>query len=416
MHLVTLGISHHTAPVQIRERLAFTAEMMPTALISLKKSIPVTEAVVLSTCNRTEIYCAPITEAASVMDWWRDYQQLQATDIQPYVYLHRDAAAVTHMMRVASGLDSQVLGESEIFGQMKAAYSCAEAAGLLGKRLHRLFQKTFAVAKQVRTETELGLRPVSIAYAAVGMAKHLFSDLRKARVLLLGAGETMELAAQHLHQQGVQHMVVMNRTLVRAETLAARYQATALPLSELSAALAVADIVMSATASAQPMILEAQVRDIMVRRRHRPLLLIDLAVPRNVEPGVGNIEDVYLYTVDSLTQMVEKNKAQRQSAAQEAETIIATQTSQYMAWWSAQDAMGLVKHYRKKVEKQRDHALEQALLAIQQGKSPEAVIRWLANDLCHKWMHAPTVQLRHAIFEKNELMLEALQTILNIND
>lgn len=325
MQLLALGINHKTAPVDLREQAAFAPEILPDALVDITRSGVAQEAAIVSTCNRTEIYCgvSPEQEAEAV-EWFCTYLKLDADEIKPYLYEHPDELAVQHAFRVASGLDSMVLGEPQILGQMKDAFAAAHRAGTTGKMLNHLFQQTFSVAKTVRTDTAIGASAVSVASAAVTLAKQIFDDLSKKTVLLIGAGEMIELCARHLKESGIGHMIVANRTVERAELLAKEFKAEAISLMEMPLRLADADIVISSTASQLPILGKGAVERALKERKHRPVFMVDIAVPRDIEPEVGDLNDIYLYTVDDLKDVVQENLKSRQEAAGEAEKLLVT--------------------------------------------------------------------------------------------
>ncbi|WP_455202667.1 glutamyl-tRNA reductase, partial [Kaarinaea lacus] len=333
MSILAFGINHKTAPVDIRERVAFEPGEICHALKDLVSQPAINEAAIISTCNRTELYCGlEKNDLAMIVNWLRKYHELGERDIQPYVYAHPDHDAVRHLLRVASGLDSMVLGEPQILGQMKDAYSAANEAGTLGGLLDRLFQHTFAVAKQVRTDTQIGASPVSVAFAAVSLSKQIFSELSNHTALLIGAGETIELAARHLHESGIGRMIIANRTIERAHNLAAEFNAYAISLPDIPGHLAEADIVISSTASPLPILGKGSVESALKVRKHRPILMIDIAVPRDIESEVGDLDDVYLYTVDDMQEIIQEGLRSRQEAAEQAEEIIDTQVSHFMNW------------------------------------------------------------------------------------
>ena len=326
MHLLTFGLNHRTAPLVLREKAAFTPEQLSGALRSLAGSAKLSETAILSTCNRTEIYChQPTSITDRVFNWLCDYGGLSRADLQGSIYTLSNERTVQHAFRVASGLDSMVLGEPQILGQMKQAFSTAHNAGTTGKILNRLFQQTFQVAKQVRTDTSIGSNPVSIAFAAVDLARHIFARLSDQTVLLIGAGETNELVARHLLANSVQRMIIANRSLSRAQSLAARVAGEAINIADIPERLPQADIVVTSTASRLPLLGKGAIERALRVRRRRPMFLIDLAVPRNIEPEVSELKDVFLYTVDDLQSIVENNRANRQEAATEAEKIIELQ-------------------------------------------------------------------------------------------
>lgn len=397
MPLLALGINHKTAPVQVRERVAFAPEHLSTALRDLIVHGQIREAAILSTCNRTEIYCGlDDTEHHHIIEWLSDYHRLPVTELAPYLYQHPDQLAVRHMLRVAAGLDSMVLGEPQILGQVKSAYQAANAAGTLGSQLKRLFQHTFTVAKQVRTDTQIGASAVSVAFAAVSLSRQIFAKLSDQTALLLGAGETIELVARHLHENGIGRMIIANRTLARAHELASPFGGYAIGLDEISVHLAEADIVISSTASPGFILSAEQVRSSLRKRKHRPVFMVDIAVPRDIDPRVADLDDVYLYTVDDLQEIIQENLRTRQAAAVQAEEIVDTQVDHFMAWLRAQDSVASIRALRQQAESVRDDVLARAVQQLQQGKNPTEVLQFLANTLTNKLIHAPSAGLREA--------------------
>jgi len=394
--LYALGLNHQTAPVSLRERVAFSGEALAAALRGLKALPGVSEAALLSTCNRTEIYVAAEGEADALADWLARQAGQATQTLQAYLYLHRDEGAVRHLFRVATGLDSLVLGEPQILGQVKEAWATARAAGTLGRELDRLFQQAFATAKRARTDTRIGANPVSVASAAVRLAQESFARLEDSTVLLIGAGETIELAARHLVQAKAKRLLVANRTLAHAQELALRHGGYALPLADLDRHLAEADIVISATAAREPILHTHQVRAALGARRHRPMLLLDLAVPRDIAADVAQLEDAFVYTVDDLEQVIEDNRRSRREAAEEAEAIIELQVARYREQIAARRHSEPLKRLRAHGEAARAEALEKALGRLRAGESPEAALQLLAHTLTNRLLHAPTVALREA--------------------
>ncbi len=415
MSLLALGINHKTAPVDVRERVAFTPERMVEALHELSAQAPVTEAAILSTCNRTELYCGlSDDDSTAVVEWLSQFHQLPRSDLAPYIYAHPDHDAVRHMLRVASGLDSLVLGEPQILGQMKDAYQAASSAGTLGGLLSRLFQHTFSVAKQVRTDTEIGSSPISVAFAAVSLARQIFGDLSEKTALLIGAGETIELVARHLHQNGIGRMVVANRTAERAHLLASEFGGYSIALEEIPGHLPEADIIISSTASPLPILGKGAVERALKTRRHQPMFMVDIAVPRDIEPEVGDLDDVYLYKVDDLRDIIEENIASRRDAAQQAEEIIENQVTQFMGWLRSLDAVETIRQYRDSADNVSSALLERARRRLTNGDTPEETLAWLARNLTNKLTHAPTVQLRQAGFDDRRDLLEAARELFGI--
>lgn len=398
MAIWAFGINHKTAPVAVRERVSIDPAVMPSVLNELKTLNPITEAVVLSTCNRTEIYCSATEDTAPevLAQWLADYHQLDAKLLANSLYHLSSEHAVQHAMRVASGLDSLVLGEPQILGQMKSAYAVAQEAGAVGVELGRLFRQTFSMAKKVRTNTAIGENPVSVAFAAVRMAQHIFADMHRSTALLIGAGETIELVAKHLQQAGIGHIIVANRTLARAQNLAVEFNAEAILLEDIPQALPKADIVISSTASPLPILGKGMVERALKKRRHQPIFMVDIAVPRDIEEEVGELADVYLYTVDDLHHIIDENIRSRENAAQQAETMIQAGVELFMRDLKVLDAVETVTEIRDNVQHLREQQLEKAIKQLQQGQDPEQVLRQFAHAFTNKVLHAPTIALRKA--------------------
>lgn len=395
MAFIALGINHKTASVDVRERVAFSPEQLVEALQQLCLRTPSREAAILSTCNRSELYLEQeALTADAVLVWLADYHQLSLDELRACAYVLEDADAVRHMMRVASGLDSMVLGEPQILGQMKSAYAVAREAGTLGPLLGRLFQATFSTAKQVRTDTAIGENPVSVAFAAVSLAKQIFSDLQRSQALLIGAGETISLVARHLHEQGIKRIVVANRTLERASSLAEQFGAHAVLLSDIPQELVNSDIVISSTASQLPILGKGAVESALKRRKHKPIFMVDIAVPRDIEAQVGELDDVYLYTVDDLHEVIAENLKSRQGAAQVAEELVAAGADYFMSRLRELAAVDVLKAYRQQAERLRDEELAKALRLLGNGGAAEEVLAQLARGLTNKLLHAPSVQLK----------------------
>ncbi len=408
MSLVVFGINHNTAPVALREKVAFSPDTLLDALSSLKNDVGMAESVILSTCNRTEVYVASEgVTPESVCQWLAEFHNLTYDGLWEQGYAHADLKMVGHVMRVASGLDSLVLGEPQILGQLKQSFINAKNAGAVSSLFEQLFQKTFAAAKKVRTETEIGANAVSVAFSAVQLAQHIFSSLADSKVLLVGAGETIELVATHLKEQGAMNMTVANRTVANAHALADKYGAEVLTLSQIPAHLAEMDIVISSTASQLPIIGKGLVERALKQRRRKPMLLIDLAVPRDIEEEVAELNDAYLYSVDDLQQIVEQNLASRQEAAAQAEALIEDQVNQFTRWNNAQGAVDMLRDYRKQSEQQKQKLLEKAMSQLSDGKAPDKVLLELANKLTNSLIHGPTSALKRAAEyqDKNALML-----------
>jgi glutamyl-tRNA reductase len=417
MPLIALGLNHQTAPLPLREKVAVDAAALPEALASLTGVHGVQEAAVLSTCNRTEIYAHLEGDGEQgLVRWLAERHGMDPTALDGYLYRHADGEAVRHLFRVATGLDSLVLGEPQILGQVKEAWQAARAAGSLRNPLDRLFQQTFAVAKRVRTDTRVGAHPVSVAFAAVRLARQAFARLDEATVLLIGAGDTIELAARHLADAKVRRLLVANRTLEHAQTLASRHGGVALALSDLDRHLDEADIVISATASRVPVLRKPQVEAALKARRHRPMFLLDLAVPRDIAEDVGSLRDVYLYTVDDLEQVIEENRASRREAAQQAEAIIDLQVEHYLGWWQAQGRQDALRRLRADGESARDAALARAAAQLEAGEAPREVLQRLAHQLTNRLLHAPSTALRQAALDGDVDLLRAADKLYKGGD
>ncbi|NCA70940.1 MAG: glutamyl-tRNA reductase [Sphingobacteriia bacterium] len=416
MKLLVLGLNHKTAPVDVRERLAFGPDIIAGALRDLTSCEGIAEGVVLSTCNRTEIYSAvqDCSEEA-VRHWLSRFHGVEHERIGPFLYAHIGREAVMHLLRVCSGLDSMVLGEPQILGQVKTAYQTANDCTATGKLLGRLFQHAFSVAKTVRTETAIGSSPVSVAFAAVNLARQIFSDLSRQTALLIGAGETIELAARHLQRAGIGRIIVANRTVERAHELAAQFDGYAIALTELGNHLYEGDIVIASTASPLPVLGKGTVERALKKRKHQPMFMVDIAVPRDIEPEVGELNDVYLYTVDDLQGVIDESLRSRQAAAMQAEDIIAFHSDEFMAWLRSLDAAGLIQDYRKRAEALRDDVLMRAQRQLEAGKAPADVLNYLAHTLTNKLLHAPSSRLRQAAREGESDILVAANELFQLD-
>lgn len=389
--LFTLGLNHHTAPLAVRERVVFHVERLQEALGELKRGLA-REAAILSTCNRTELYVSG-EKPAELAQWLAQYHRFGAADLQQYLYTLPNEQAVRHAFRVASGLDSMVLGEPQILGQMKDAARAAESAGTLGSVLHRLFQRSFAVAKEVRSTTSIGAASVSMAAAAVKLAARIFPSLKDQSVLLIGAGEMIELAATHFAAQAPARITVANRTLERAQRLAHRFNAHAIELRSLAEHLHEHDIVVSCTASSLPILGKGLVERALRTRRRRPMFMVDLAVPRDIEQEAGELDDVFLYTLDDLAGIVSANLDSRRSALEQAEAIIDSQVGQFMHWMRLREGVPLIRALREEADAARRLELEHALKALGRGEDPAKVMEALSQALTNKLMHGPTQAL-----------------------
>ncbi|MFT5260377.1 MAG: glutamyl-tRNA reductase [Gammaproteobacteria bacterium] len=415
MKITALGLNHTTAPIAVRERAAISDDRVAEAVRNLTQHPNISEAAILSTCNRTEIYCGHnLSDELELVQWLGDFQQLSAQELTPFTYSHLNKDAVNHTFRVASGLDSMVLGEPQILGQMKQAYSRANDAGAIGKILNRLFQHTFSVAKQVRTDTLVGATAVSVAYAAVSLAKRIFTDLSDQTVLLIGAGETIELVARHLKQNGAKHLIVANRSIQRAQNLADEVGSEAITLSQIPDKLAQADIVVASTASTLPILGKGAVERALKQRRHKPMFMVDLAVPRDIEPEVAKLSDVYLYTVDDLQSVVEENLGTREAAAQDAEKIIDLQVVRFMRWLRSLESVPTIKDLRQITTQLQQQELDKAHKRLAAGDDPKDVLDQFARGLTNKYLHEPSHKLRMAEMEGNSSLVLAAKKLFGL--
>lgn len=398
MSVLAFGINHESSPIDIRERLAFNAESLPAALKGLSETIQSDEAVIVSTCNRTEIYTIN-NQPESIQSWLTQHHQLQDVDITPYCYHHRGLAAVRHLMRVASGLDSMIVGEPQIFGQIKNAFQLACEHGTVGQHLQSLFPAVFATSKHVRSSTNIGRCPVSVAYAVTKLCKDHFETLSQCNVLLIGAGTTIELVATYLSDCSVNHMYVANRTLERAHELADQYDGTAIRIGDIPQHLPNIDIVITATASQLPILGKGLFERTEDSRQQRPLFIADLAVPRDVEPEVGSLPHISLFNIDDLRNVINTNMQDRITAAEQAEAMIEMYAARYMHELRINEASDIINHYRTSLINHRDHELAKAASALKAGRNPEAVLKNFARNFVNKAMHHPTVTLREAAAE-----------------
>ncbi len=417
MQLIALGLNHTTAPVEIREKISFATDTLSNALHALTQCELAKEAVIVSTCNRTEIYCSVEQDnVVALYDWLARYHALTRDKIQHYLYTHTDHEAVRHLLRVACGLDSMILGEPQILGQIKTAYSTARSAGTIGKLLGKLFEYSFSVAKQVRTDTAIGSSPVSVAFAAVRLAQQIFGDLQGNTALLIGAGETIELAARHLHEKGLGRMIVANRTVERARLVAKEFAGYAITLEEIPKHLEEADVVITSTASPVPILTKAMVEQAVKARKHRPIFMVDIAVPRDIEAEVAELEDVYLYSVDDLNQVIQENLRSREQAALKAEEIIDTEVSHFMGWINSLDAISTICAIRDHSQETRNSLVDKAKRMLDSGKPAYEVIDYLAHTLTNSLMHTPCAQLRQAGYDGRAEVVLAARQLFQLKD
>jgi glutamyl-tRNA reductase len=408
MQLFAFGVNHQTAPLAVRERIAFNTDVLPVALRDLVDHEPVREAAIISTCNRTEVYCST-PEPSKAIRWLASYHKLKEAVLESCIYTLPRERAVQHAFRVASGLDSMVLGEAQILGQMKQAVRSAEAAGTLGLILHKLFQQTFSVAKLVRSQTEIGAASVSMAAAAVRLAERIFPSIAEQKVLLIGAGEMIELCATHFATQRPRTMTFTNRTFERAQELARRFEGGAQALNDLPDFIAHYDIVLTSTASPLPIIGKGLMERALKARRHRPVLMIDLAVPRDVEAEVSDLADVFLYSVDDLGTIVQEGRDQRLGAVSKAEAIIDAGVTDFMQWLGTREAVPMIRALRDQAERNRRHEVERALRRLNQGEAAADVLEQLSRSLTNKLLHPPTHALHHAQESDREQLVKLLE-------
>lgn len=417
MTILAYGINHKTADISLRERIAFSAGEIQSALTRLIDSEKkIKEAAILSTCNRTEVYCATTqSHENAVKNWLASDRQIKQYELDQASYTLWEKDAASHIMRVASGLDSQIVGEPQIMGQVKTAYELARAAGTLGTELNVLSDLSLRVAKRVRTETEIGNHPVSVAYAAVTMAQQIFTDIKKTRVLLIGAGKTIDLVSAHMQSAGVTSIDIANRTISNAARIAVRTGGSALKLSQINEKLHRYDVVISSTGSTLPILGKGAVEKACRQRRHKPIFMVDIAVPRDIEPEVQTLSDVYLYSIDDLTEIIDENIANRTKAAEKAEQLIHEGTLNYEQELRVRSSQDLVSRLREGAGNQRDTEVAKALLRIKSGSDPEQVIERLGRDLTNKLIHPPTIAMRTASADNKRALLEYLISVYDLD-
>ncbi|HWV15091.1 MAG TPA: glutamyl-tRNA reductase [Cellvibrio sp.] len=415
MTLLAFGINHTTASLAVRERMAFAPEAVEASLHAAIEQAGLAEVAILSTCNRTEIYAQGEQQLEPLMAWLVTHTNISAEELAQCYYSYSGDEAVRHMMKVAGGLDSLVLGEPQILGQMKSAYAVACDAGTVGGELHNTFQQIFSVAKRVRSETAIGENPVSVAYAAVSLAQQIFSNLKQDTALLIGAGETIELVARHLADKGIKRIIVANRTLDRAQRLAREFNGEAILLADIPEHLHLADIVISSTASQLPLLGKGAVETALKKRKHKPMFMLDIAVPRDIEAQVAELADVYLYTVDDLHVVIDENKKSRVAAADQAEEIINEGVEQYRRQQRTLNALSTVKAYRRKAENLRDIELQKARQLLESGASPEQALQQFARNLTNKLIHAPTTYLKDASANGRTQVIQVAQELFDLS-
>ncbi len=413
MALLSLGINHLTAPVEIREKVAFAPEQMSHALHELQDIPAVNESVIVSTCNRTEIYCDASSDCSDVITHWLSaHHGINEHGLTPYIYQHSDQEVARHLFRVASGLDSMVLGEPQILGQLKASYDHARGGKAINSILDRLFQHSFSVAKRVRTDTEIGSNPVSVAFAAVNLSKQIFGSLEDLHALLIGAGETIELVARHLNSKQIGSMTIANRNVERAQALADQIGAEAVQINAVPEQLVRADIVISSTASQLPILGKGATESALKLRKHRPIFMVDLAVPRDIESEVGGLQDIYLYTVDDLKTVVNENIRGRELAAEAAQEIINLEVTMFDQWLKTHQSSDHIRELRDAADLIKQQAIEKALAQLKQASDPEEALQRLATEITNKLMHKPTIEMRKALQDEDEERIQLLKSLI----
>jgi glutamyl-tRNA reductase len=414
MKLLVLGVNHETAPVDIREKVSFSPDEVQDALAELRAEGLANESVILSTCNRTEIYTTLKADTPQCLrDWLHNYFQLEPQSIDDFLYEYADLDAIKHMMRVSSGLNSLVLGEPQILGQIKDAYNLAHKSETVHQTLDSLFQYVFKTAKQVRTDTAIGSSPVSVAFSAVALSKQFFGDLSQQTALLIGAGETTELVARHLKESRIGKLIIANRTLSKAHQLTESLGGYAISLSEITDHLHEADMIITSTASPEPILKKDMVGAALKQRRNKPIFMVDIAVPRDIEPSVGDFSDTYLYTVDDLQEIIEENKRSRKDAALEAEEIVELQAESFMMQYQAtQQVSPIIQSYRNHAHGLKDQVLSEALHHLEHGGDPKELMTKLANQLTNKILHTPTSNLHQAGLNGQKEVVDAAAQIL----
>ena len=415
MNLLIVGINHTSAPVELREKVAFTPGQLVDALHDISANADLAEVAILSTCNRTEVIAtSPGKDSTPVVEWLANYHGMARSDLESSIYTCLNREAALHAMRVASGLDSMVIGEPQILGQFKDCFEQARRIGTLGTELDHLAQTTFRIAKKVRTETAIGENSVSVASTAVTLAEQLFSDLTACNILLIGAGETIELVGRHLHTAGIRHLTIANRTLDNARRLAELFDGQAIDLQSIPGRLGNMDIVIASTASQLPILGKGTVERALKSRKHRPILMVDLAVPRDIEPEVASLRDIYLYSVDDLQEIIDLNLSNREQAAGEAEAIVQQEVANYRSRQELKAADELVVRFREQHMQLKESELAKALTRLEKGEDPTTVVNQLANQLTNKMIHTPSVKLKNAVAEGEEEFLKAVTRLYEL--
>ena len=415
MPLHILGLNHTTAPVEIREQVVFAGDDIDRALASLLQLDNVAEAVVLSTCNRTEFYVETTDEGLQELRAWLLHEQKLGEEVDSSLFTLNEEDAIGHLFKVACGLDSMILGEPQILGQLKDAFRQAEQCGTVGTQLNRLFHHTFSVAKKVRTDTEIGSSPVSVAYAAVNLANQFFSGFSRHTALLIGAGVTIELVAKHLYSKGIGRLFIANRDIGRAQNLAAQFDGFALPLSELEGTLPDADILISSTASTEPVVRLEQMKRAIHARKRKPVFAVDIAVPRDLEPGIGDLDDVYLYSIDDLDKVIVAGQNNREEAAVDARRILEDETRRYLSIQRSKEVAPVITALRDHGDAIREQVLEQARRRLAKGADSDEVLEFVTSSLLKKILHQPSVRLREAGEQSDQEFIDAISELFGLN-
>jgi len=415
MPLYILGLNHNTAPVEIREQVVFEGDGVDRALQAVTGLVGVSEAVVLSTCNRTELYLDCDDAGAGEIRAWLEDDQAMTDATKQALFTRTQEDAIRHLFRVACGLDSMVLGEPQILGQLKDAFRQAELQATVGPQLSRLFHHTFSVAKKVRTDTEIGASPVSAAYAAVNLANQFFAGFSQHTALLIGAGVTIELVAKHLYAKDIGRLFIANRNLERAQKLASGFDGFALPLSELEGTLPEADILISSTASAEPVVSYDQMASAIRQRRHKPVFAVDIAVPRDLDPQITSLDDVYLYGVDDLDKVIMEGQSSREAAALDANRILDDETRRYLSIERSKQAAPVITALRDHGEEMREQVLEQARRRLAKGADQDEVLDYVTSALMKKLLHQPSVRLREAGEQSDKEFVHVARELFGLN-
>ena len=414
MPLHILGLNHTTAPVEIREQVIYSGDDIARALAELVQLQGIDEAVILSTCNRTEFYLDSDDGGVTALASWLKGDQSLSTDAEAALFTLNNEEAIRHLFRVACGLDSMVLGEPQILGQLKDAFRQAEQSAAVGSQLSRLFQHTFSVAKKVRTDTEIGSSPVSVAYAAVNLANQFFAGFSKHTALLIGAGMTIELVARHLSSKGIGRMFVANRDFDRAQEIASQFDGFALPLSEIEGTLPEADILISSTSSTEPIVTTKQMQSAIRARKRRPIFAVDIAVPRDLEAGIGELDDVYLYTIDDLDKVIVEGQSNREAAAVDADRILIEETQRYLSIERSKEVAPIITALRDHGDTLRHEVLEQARRRLAKGADQDEVLEFVTASLLKKFLHQPSVRLREAGEQSDQAFIDAIRELFGL--